>query len=96
MGAPLGGGADLYDRVQLTAQSGERVRFYLGALEMLLDRDVPVDMRIPDPSGAVNGRTALMYACVACCPPAVKALLDAKADPNLREKQGGAALHMAA
>ena len=58
------------------------------ALEELVDRNVPVDMRLPDNVTSGCTRTALMYACIAACPPAVKALLERGADPNLRDPRG--------
>ena len=69
--------------------------FFVDALGLLLDFDVPVDVRLPDESGSVSSRTALMWATIAGCPVAVKALLDAGADANLRDARGVTPLMLA-
>ena len=61
--------------------------FFLEALEVLLDFEVPVDTRLPDESGP-SARTALMWATLAGCPKAVDALISAGADVNLRDPRG--------
>ena len=69
------------------------LKFFEDVLEMLLDRDVPVDMRLPDDhtsgaSTASSSRTALMYAALAGSPRIVKALLAAGAKVNLKDPRG--------
>ena len=69
--------------------------FFVRVLEMLLDRDVPVNMRLPERLPAAEAtertaRTALMYASLAGSARAVESLLAANADVNLRDPRGGA------
>lgn len=62
-------------------------------LEVLLDREVPVDMRLPAhlPAAEPTERTALtalMFTARAGSPRAVSALLQAGANPNMRDPRG--------
>ena len=73
------------------AKSEVRITFFISALEALCDREVPIDMRLPDDTGASSSsssRTVLMYAAIAACPQAVKACIALGADVNLRDPRG--------
>ena len=69
------------------------VDFYLQVLDMLLDHDVPVDMRLADERNTeISSKTALMYAASAGCTAAVRELLKQRANVNMRDPRGVTAL----
>ena len=83
------------------SQSDVCTQLYMDVLEILLDRDIPVDMRLadetPGPGGSktIAGRTALMYASSAGSVEAVRRLIREGANVNLRDHSGVTPLMLA-